>query len=125
MLTARFHAALSEGVPTAIHLLPKGKFTAIDGRVFETKDPAAVIAASKASGRQLTIDENHATDYAAKAGFSAPAKGRITDLEIREDGIWGAVEWNEAGKALLADKAYDSVSATIKYAQDGTVEQIL
>jgi phage I-like protein len=125
MLIARFHAALSGGVPTAIHLLPLGKFTATDGRKFDNANPAAVVVASMVDGRELAIDENHATDFAAKAGFSARAVGRIVRLEVRNDGIWGDVEWNDDGRAILTNKAYDSISATIDTDKAGNVTRIL
>jgi len=125
MLIARFHAALSGGVPTAIHLLPLGKFKAVDGRAFNNPNPQAVIDASMADGRQLAIDENHSTNTAAKAGFSARAVGRIVSMKLRDDGIWGDVEWNDDGLALLSKKSYDSISASIHHEEDGTVTRIV
>lgn len=35
-----------------------------------------------------------------------PAQGWIIKVVARADGLWGDVEWTEAGKALLADKAF-------------------
>ncbi|HQU16632.1 MAG TPA: phage protease [Gammaproteobacteria bacterium] len=120
-----FSLALPAGVPTAIQLLPLGKVTATDGRTVNVVDPQAIVDASMPDGRALTVDENHATDYAAKAGFPAPAFGRITRLEVREDGIWGDVAWNKKGLAVLEEREYDGVSPTVQFAADGTVSRIL
>lgn len=34
------------------------------------------------------------------------AKGRIKELEAREDGLWANVKWNDEGKALIANQSY-------------------
>jgi phage I-like protein len=125
MLIARFHAALPGGVPDAIHLLPLGKFQAVDGRKFDNANPAALVAAFQAGSKQLVIDENHGTDYAAKAGFSARAVGHIVGMEVRDDGMWGTVEWNEDGLALLAKKSYSGISAVVGFDPSGKVTSIL
>ena len=35
-----------------------------------------------------------------------PANGWVTAVEVRPDGLWGKVEWNELGKEALSDKQY-------------------
>jgi phage I-like protein len=117
------HAA--EGTPEWIHLLPAGSYRGVDGRgPYRTGDPEAIIAASMRQGK-LALDENHATDLASPRGEPAPARGWITTLEARADGIWGRVDWNESGRQLMADRAYRGISPVLVSRHDGTVIQIL
>lgn len=116
--------AAAEGttVPTRIHLLPAGQMSTVDGRgPFRIVNPDDVIRFSMAGGNRLPIDENHATDLAAPRGEPAPARGWITALHAQADGIWGDVEWTEAGRQLVADKAYRAISPAVAYQRDGTV----
>ncbi|ALG62303.1 hypothetical protein WG74_08670 [Citromicrobium sp. JL477] len=98
-----------------LHLLP-------GGGVVETEDSRgpytvpsydAVVTAFNSAGHPLVVDECHATDLAAPKGGSAPARGWIVALESRDDGIWGKVEWNAAGRQLREDKAYRGISPAI------------
>lgn len=103
-------------VPEWIHLVPKGQVQARDGRgPWHYDDAKAVIEASFSNRRKIHIDENHSTDIAAKLGMSAPARGFITEMEERADGIWGRVDWTESGKTLLADRAYWGISPVLTY----------
>lgn len=103
-------------VPDWIHLMPKGVFRGRDGRgPWFYDDAQTVIEASFARRRRIHVDENHSTRTAGKLGLSAPARGFITQMEEREDGIWGKVDWTESGRALLADRAYWGVSPVLAY----------
>ena len=105
--------ALPEGndVPQWIHLLPAGEFRGVDGRgPYSVADAQKLILHSMQGRKRLVLDENHATDLAAEKGGSAPAVGWIVELEARQDGIWGRVDWNRRGNALMQDKAYQGVS---------------
>ena len=113
------------GVPDWIHLLPAGTFSGTDGRgPYHLRDPQAVITASMAEGK-LPLDENHATELAHATGAPGPARGWIVEMQARPDGIWGKIDWNESGKALMTDRAYKGVSPVYAYAKDGTVTRIL
>ena len=120
-------------VPEWVHLLPaaQGQIRTHDGRgPYRVVDPAAIIAASLTSdprdGAGLIIDENHASDIAAPQGQPSPARGRITGMEARPDGIWGRVDWNPSGRALMEDRAYRGISPVITYdPKTGTVQSIL
>ncbi|HBM58441.1 MAG TPA: hypothetical protein DD444_04565 [Citreicella sp.] len=101
-----------------IHLVPKGAFAARpeDGRgPWSYDDARAVIAESFARRHRIHIDENHSTDTAAKMGLSAPARGYITEMEERDTGIWGRVDWTESGRALLSDRSYWGISPVLSY----------
>lgn len=101
------------GAPDWVQLTPvlQGEIATFDGRgPYQLKDAAAVIAASMAYERGILIDENHATDLAAPTGKEAPARGWIKEMQARDDGIWGRVEWTKAGRELVADRAYRGIS---------------
>lgn len=103
-------------VPEWVHLVPSGPFGARDGRgPWLYSDAAAVIRESFTTRKRIHIDLNHSTDTAAKAGLEAPAVGYVTEMEERETGIWGRVDWTERGKALLSDRAYWGISPVIAF----------
>lgn len=123
---------LPEGrdVPEWLHLLPAvGRDIAtFDGRgPYRVENPDEVIAASFSDPRDrngLLVDENHALELAAPKGQPSPARGRITELQAREDGIWGRVDWAESGRRLVADRAYRGVSPVFVHRPDGRVVRI-
>jgi phage I-like protein len=116
-------------VPEWVHLLP-----ALSGGTVQTNDDRgpylvenaeAIIAASFAGQPKLQIDENHAEDLKSGQGEPSPARGWITELQARADGIWGKVEWTGAGRALVADKAYRAMSPVILHDKAKKVVAIL
>ena len=129
---ASFDLPAGGEVPEWVHLLPaaNGEMRTHDGRgPYKVTDPAAIIAASLHSDPRdqggLIIDENHSSDLAAPRGGPSPARGRITAMEARSDGIWGRVAWTAAGQALMADRAYRGISPVIEHDTTGTVRSIL
>lgn len=115
-------------VPVEIMLLPAGAtITTIDGRgPYRVPDAAKLIADSlQATGGRMPIDENHSTDLAAPRGEPSPARGWMTGLQARADGIWAPVDWNESGRQLLADHAYRGISVVFNHREDGTITRIL
>lgn len=122
--------ALPEGaeVPEWVHLVPtvRGEVQTVDGRgPYVVEDADALIAASFADETRLQIDENHAQDLAAPLGLASPARGWITELQARADGIWGKVEWTAAGGALLKDRAYRAMSPVILHDKAKRITRIL
>lgn len=114
--------------PEWVHLLPtaKGKVQTIDQRgPYDVQDAEAIIAASFADQPKLQIDENHAEDLKSGKGEPSPARGWITELQARADGIWGKVEWTGTGRALVADKAYRAMSPVILHDKAKRVIAIL
>lgn len=115
----------STAVPDWVHLLPLGAVQTVDGRgPYLVENPDAIIAASMAEGIDLLIDLDHATDKLAPQGWPAPAHGWIKEMQSREDGIWGRVEWNKAGRALLEDRAYRGISPVIYHDTEKRVHSI-
>lgn len=121
----------SEGeVPEWVHLLPAGTGGTIrtqDARgPFTVGDAKALIANSmKLGGGRLAIDENHSIDVAAKGGSPSPARGWIVEMEERENGIWGRVDWNSTGRQLLKDRAYRGISPVTASTKGKEVKLIL
>ncbi|WP_295081141.1 phage protease [Tabrizicola sp.] len=117
--SAALPALGSDGsVPEWVQLLPvtQGEVQTYDGRgPYLVKDLTAIIQASMAWERGIPIDENHATDL--RPGHEAPARGWIVELQARDNGLWGRVEWTAAGRALVADKAYRGISPVLMVSQ--------
>lgn len=114
--------------PEWVHLLPtvQGKVQTQDNRgPYDVTDAEAIIAASFADQPKLQIDENHAEDLKSGKGEPSPARGWITELQARADGIWGKVEWTSAGRTLVADKAYRAMSPVILHDKAKRVVAIL
>ena len=120
-------AGTAGGAPEWVQLIPAGEFKGIDGRgPYHVANAQAVIASSMARAQgKLPVDENHGTQRAAKLGLGAPARGWIVEMATREDGIWGRVEWTEAGRALVGDGAYRGISPVFEHTASGGVVRIL
>lgn len=116
VLAASIDLPDAAGAPEWVHLLPtaKGQINTFDGRgPYDVTNAEAIIAASMANPRGIPVDVNHATQLAAPEGREAPAYGWVKEMEVRNDGVWGRVEWTGAGRALVADKAYRGISPVI------------
>lgn len=101
------------GAPEWIQLLPAGKIETFDGRgPYSVADVEKLLTASlEAADGKLVLDENHSTD-ATEFG-PARALGWIGEMENRDGGIWGKVEWTKFGKELVEGRAYRGVSPVI------------
>lgn len=113
--------------PDWVHLIPtaQGDVRTFDGRgPYHVTDAKAIIAASFADPRGLPIDENHSLYLAAPQGQSAPARGWITEMEVRPDGIWGKVDWTDAGRDLVAGRAYRALSPVLMHDKQGRIQRI-
>jgi phage I-like protein len=116
------------GAPEWIHILPcaSGTIQTFDGRgPYVVTNAEQVIANSLADPRGIPIDVNHSINIAAPEGREAPARGWITAMETRADGIWGKAEWTNEGQGLVADKAYRAISPVmILQADEKTLSRI-
>lgn len=111
-----------------VHLLPVGNVTPNDGRgPWHIANTDSVIANSMAyaGARKIPIDYDHQIDNAPKNGQPAPAAGWITQLQSRNDGIWGLVEWTEKARSYIAAKEYRYLSPVFNHTRDGEVIKIL
>ena len=128
MQTCYFALSGGDAVPEWVRIMPFGEFRPANTRdkrgPWTLADMAAVIQTSMANGR-LPVDENHSTDFAAPQGAPSPARGWITEMQARADGIHARIEWTDTGAALMADKAYRGFSPVFRTNKSGAVEQIL
>ncbi len=107
-------------------LLPAGTFSGVDGRgPYHLPNPEAVIAASMPKGAPLVFDRDHATDHSLKSGINAPAQGWIRSLQAIDGAIWGEVDWNDEGRALLTSRAYRNISPVFNHRADGHITKLL
>lgn len=98
-------------VPEWVHLFPPGRIAGRDGRAFELADPGGVILAFEAAGLDLPVDYEHQNDKPeAKLKGPVPAAGWIKELDAREDGIWGRVEWTATAREMIANREYRYLS---------------
>ncbi|HEY0155462.1 MAG TPA: phage protease [Longimicrobium sp.] len=117
-----------DGLPDWVHLLPIGTFSGIDGRgPYHMPDAEAVVRITKerARGRDLPIDVGHALELPGHAGDAAPASGWISEVEARDDGIWGKVMWTASGDAKIRGREFRMLSPVFLHAPDGYVIAIL
>ncbi|WP_174279028.1 phage protease [Sphingomonas bacterium] len=123
-------AAVALGVdpsapPEWLHLLPAGEIRTVDNRgPYRVADMSALIATSMAGGK-LVLDESHSTDLAAPQGLPAPARGWIVQLEARQDGLWGRVEWTSEASRTQPWRAYRGVSPVIAHDKSNAVTALL
>jgi phage I-like protein len=96
----------SGAVPEWIEMIPAGRIQGRDGRQFVNDQPNHVVAAFRANRASLPIDIEHSSQHKATVGEPAPAQAWIEDLDVRNGAIWARVEWNEAGRKLVANREY-------------------
>jgi phage I-like protein len=114
-----------DGVPEWVHLLPAGEVRTHDNRGPYRVACMATIAAGLKPGERLPIDECHSTDRAAPLGLPAPARGWIVELQARDSGLWGKVEWTEEGRRLMQDRAYRGISPAIVHSAGKAIQAVL
>lgn len=108
--------------PEWVQLFPKGPtIEARDGRKWTLRDPQVVVAAFKANGADLPFDTDHAVELKGPKGEDAPARGWITDVEVRDGEVWGKVDWTSAGARLVQSKAYRYVSPAFRHTKAGEI----
>lgn len=131
--------ALGAGVPIAltasgeppewIMLVPAGAggvISTVDSRgPYRAANLQQLAQASLRAGDRLPLDENHATDLAAPNGGPSPARGWVTEVQARADGLWGRVEWSEPGAALMRERAYRFISPVFTHDKAGNITALL
>jgi len=107
--------------PEWVHLIPAGVFFGRDGRgPWHLSDPEGFIERTNdyQAGADIQFDYEHQSDLTEKNGRPAPAAGWIKELESREDGIWGRVEWTPKAAAMIADKEYRYASPVFTFQKE-------
>ncbi|WHS58628.1 phage protease [Pseudomonas sp. G2-4] len=123
-LNTDLSAAVSDGqAPEWVELIPPGpKVSGRDGRQWLFDEQAGLLVQSSFTGRaiDLPIDWEHATQHRATKGEDAPAAGWIKQLEIRNGGLWGLVDWTPRGANQVVNREYRFLSPVFDYESDST-----
>lgn len=115
-------------------LIPAGKFSARDGRgpfvAGVRADMETIVARTRAyhGATEILVDYDHQSVFAAKNGVGGTAKaaGWLKQLEVRNDGIYGRIEWTAAARAAIRAGEYRYLSPVIPSRKsDGRILMIL
>ena len=90
-------------IPSIIHVIPIGEWEhSVYGTIKITPADIRQFASNFSSGirKGVFITAGH------EGHEELPAVGWFTGMEVRDNGLWGMVEWNSEGMELLCDKAY-------------------
>jgi phage I-like protein len=114
-------AAATDGngftAPEVIKLAPRGKTETRDGRAFDFT-PETLVSRFSADKIDIAVDLEHSLS-AFLGDKSKGAIGWISKLEARADGLYGHVEWLEAGLAALKARTHRYISPTFRHDQYG------
>lgn len=124
--------ALPAEPPEWVQLVPLGTIQGRDGRAWHLADRAAAEQVVRntqafAGAMRLVVDYDHQSDFAAvpKVGGTAPAAGWIEELQVRDDGIYGRVEWTAPAAQRLQAREYRYLSPVFSHLADGQVTKLL
>jgi phage I-like protein len=115
-----------------LQLIPAGTFKGRTGvGPFNTGDRTsmnAIVTMTKryAGSTDLVIDYDHQSVFSAIPGVGgrAPAAGWIKELAVRDDGIWGRVEWTQAAASAVKAGEYKYLSPVFLHDKAGKVQVI-
>lgn len=114
----------TDGLPKKIKLIPEGLMLGNDGRTFINHNPETILSAFNRDPRDLALDIEHATEIKAPKGEAAPAQGWFKSLEIIDGAVWGELELNEDGAALISKKNYRYISPAFYHDANGNIISI-
>lgn len=109
--------------PEWVQLTPRGAVTARDGRKF-IFDPERLAAAFRDAGLKLPVDFEHESEFTVTLG-AKPARAWIVEVQPRDAGLFGRVEWLPEAITALANKAYRYISPTFFRDVDGSTARLL
>ncbi len=125
--TAIFQTDLASNAgqaPEWIEIFPAGPgIVARDGRQW-TLQPQLVLEAFAANRGPLAIDYEHGQALKAPLGDEAPAAGWIVQLEERDGGIWGKVEWVEKAARQIVAREYRFISPDFNHDKSGVITRL-
>lgn len=127
-------ASLPDGEGKAVwnKLVPAGTFRARDGRgpfhAGGKPEMEAILARTLkyAGDTELMIDYDHQSFLSAVKGVggTARAAGWIKKLEVREDGIWGLIEWTALAARAIKRNEYRYLSPSFSNDKAGNIHTI-
>lgn len=106
-----------------LRLVPAGRLVeAVSKRDYATEPLSALVERSKRGASTVALS----VDYDRQSEFSPPDRrapmelaGRIVALEVRGDGIYGALDWTPVATAKIRDGAYRYLSPRVETASGG------
>jgi phage I-like protein len=110
-----------------VKLIPAGVFTGRDGRgPYDAGDHAQlerIVAETRRykGPTDLVVDYEHQTLKSAQNGKPAPAAGWIREVEARDDGIYGLIEWTVSAQSAIEAKEYRYLSPVYFHTKAGKV----
>lgn len=99
-------------------ITPRGRITTRNGPSYEF-DPEALAARFDADNVKLAIDFDHGIARLASQGHTVNAIGWVEEMQARPDGLYGRVDWLDAGKAALAARSHRYFSPTFHHDDAG------
>ena len=112
------YTELSDSVPSEILILPFGKIETTEGSYIVDKESAdSILSYFNKMGHDMVIDYEHQT----LKDIQAPAAGWIKKLIVKDDGIYGEVEWTDKAKDYIENKEYRYLSPVLYVDDDGRV----
>lgn len=112
----------SGDAPDWVHLFPLGAMDGRDGRKFTLNDPQSLVATFLKNGVDLPIDYEHQSDKPSSG--PVPAAGWIKELQVRQDGLWGRVEWTATASEMICKKEYRYISPSFLHLTSGEVVRV-
>ena len=104
----------ADSAPEWIKIAPRGAAVTRDGRAFDFS-PESLVARFAADKVDIAVDIGHGL----VKDMGAPAVAWIHELQARDDGLYGRVDWLGTGKAILAAKSHRYVSPTFNHDEAG------
>ncbi|WP_292178291.1 phage protease [Mesorhizobium sp.] len=112
-----------------VQLIPAGSFSGRDGRgPYSSGDKDAMQAVVDRSAALLgkteaVIDYDHQSVFGAVEGVggTAPAAGWIKEMSVRDDGVWGRVEWTPKASEAIKAGEYKYLSPVFMHDKAGKV----
>lgn len=97
------------------HLVPVGEYPHAESKTVQILDRPALEAianrfateSSRPDFAGLLVDQEH---FSYEPSRSSEAFGWIKEVQVRDTGLWGRVEWTDLGQAALANKRYKFIS---------------
>lgn len=127
LLTSCLAVELVGSAQPWVQLMPAGTFSGRDGRgPFIAGNKARIEKIAEATRRyhgatEMVVDYEHQTLKAAESGKPAPAAGWVKEIEARDDGLYGRVEWTANAASAIDAKEYRYLSPVLFHTAEGIV----
>jgi phage I-like protein len=103
-----------------IKISPIGLVTGVDGRVYQVNGDD-VVERIKAQKIDIVLNVNHAMD---SHGEKAAGWFDVNSLEVREDGIYAALEPTDIGSTLITEKHFRYLSPEYHISWNGDIREV-